>query len=104
MPKIQRNGETIGESAQQVVDQELDAVEGGVDNAIDSTKDAVHELRNEAEDIIDRAFGRFKELWQDQQPKVEKYIASHPWLALGAFLLVGYLIAGRQRNRAPYRM
>jgi ElaB/YqjD/DUF883 family membrane-anchored ribosome-binding protein len=104
MPKIQGIGDKTGESAQQVVDQELDAAEGGVDNAIHSTKDAVHELRNEAEDIIDRAFGRFKELWQDQQPKVEKYIASHPWLALGGLLLVGYLIAGRQRNRAPYRV
>ena len=98
MPEIQRIGDKIAGSAQQVVDQELDAVEGGV-NAIASTKDAVHELRNEAEDIIDRAFGRFKELWQDQQPKVEKYIASHPWLLLGGFLLVGYFIAGaRQRN------
>jgi hypothetical protein len=86
------------------VDQELDAVEGGVDNAIDSTKDAVHELRKEAEDIIDRAFGRFKELWQDQQRQVEKCIASHPRLALEGFLLVGYLIAGRRRNHASYRM
>jgi hypothetical protein len=60
MPEIQRIGE-IGESAQQVVDQELETVEGGVDNAIDSTKDAVHNLRNEAEDIIDRVFGRVKE-------------------------------------------
>ena len=101
MPEIQRIGDKIAGSAQQVVDQELDAVEGGV-NAIASTKDAVHELRNEAEDIIDRAFGRFKELWQDQQPKVEKYIASHPWLVLGGFLLVGYFIAGaRQRNSTP---
>jgi hypothetical protein len=99
MPEIQRMGEKIAASAQQLVDQELDAVEGGVDNAIASTKDAVGELRNEAEDIIDRAFGRFKELWEAQQPQVEKYIASHPWLVLGGFLLVGYLIAGaRQRN------
>jgi hypothetical protein len=104
MPEIQRIRDKIGESAQQVVDQELDAVEGGVDNAIDSTKDVVHELRNGAEDIIDRAFGRFKELWENQQPKVEEFVASHPWLVLGGFLLVGYLIAGRQGNRAPYRM
>ena len=104
MPEIQRIGDKIGESAQQVVDQELDAVKGGMDNAIDSTKDVVHELRNEAENIIDRAFGRFKELWENQQPKVEDFVASHPWLVLGGFLLVGYLIAGRQGNRAPYRM
>jgi uncharacterized protein YjbJ (UPF0337 family) len=98
MPKMQMKDRIAG-TAQQLVNGELDTVEGGVDNAIDSTKDAVHELRNEAEDIIDRAFGRFKELWQDQQPKVEKYIASHPWLVLGGFLLVGYFIAGaRQRN------
>jgi hypothetical protein len=101
MPKMQMKDRIAG-TAQQLVNGELDTVEGGVDNAIDSTKDAVHELRNEAEDIIDRAFGRFKELWQDQQPKVEKYIASHPWLVLGGFLLVGYFIAGaRQRNSTP---
>ncbi len=99
MPKTQMMKDKIVGTAQQMVNEELDTVEGGVDNAIDSTKDAVHELRNEAEDIIDRAFGRFKELWDDQQPKVEKYIASHPWLVLGGFLLVGYLIAGaRERN------
>ena len=98
MPKMQMKDRIAG-TAQQLVNGELDTVEGGVDNAIDSTKDAVHELRNEAEDIIDRAFGRFKELWQDQQPKVEKYIASHSWLLLGGFLLVGYFIVGaRQRN------
>jgi hypothetical protein len=101
MPKMQMKDRIAG-TAQQLVNGELDTVKGGVDNAIDSTKDAVHELRNEAEDIIDRAFGRFKELWQDQQPKVEKYIASHPWLVLGGFLLVGYFIAGaRQRNSTP---
>ena len=61
MPEIQRIGDKIAGSAQQVVDQELKVVEGGVDNAIDSTKDAVHNLRNEAEDIIDRVFGRVKE-------------------------------------------
>ena len=83
------------------MNQKLDTVEDGMDNAIDSTKDAVHELRNEAEDIVDRAFGHFTELWQDQQAKVEKFMASHPWLLLGGFLLVGYLIAGpRERKRA----
>ncbi len=104
MPEIPTIGDKIAGSAQQVMEKGLDEVEGGVDNAIGSTKDAVHELRNEAEDIVDRAFGRFKELWQDRQPKVEKYIASHPWLVLGGFLVVGYLIAGRLGNRAPYRM
>ena len=99
MPKTQMMKDKIVGTAQQLVNEELDTVGGGVDNAIDSTKDAVHELRNEAEDIIDRAFGRFKELWDSQQPKVEKFIASHPWLVLGGFLLVGYLIAGaRGRN------
>ena len=103
MPKTQMMKDKIVGTAQQLVNGELDTVEGGVDNAIDSTKDAVHELRNEADDIIDRAFGRFKELWQDQQPKVEKYIASHPWLVLGGFLLVGYLIAGaRERSSRTY--
>jgi|SoiMethySBSTD1v2_1073268.scaffolds.fasta_scaffold2940286_2 hypothetical protein len=104
MPEIPTIGDKIAGSAQQVMEKGLGAVEGGVDNAIGSMKDAVHELRNEVEDIVDRAFSRFKEVWQDQQPKVAKYIAAHPWLVLRGFVLVSYLIAGRQQNRAPYRM
>jgi ElaB/YqjD/DUF883 family membrane-anchored ribosome-binding protein len=99
MPGTKNTGEKIAGTAQQVAKQELDTVEEGVDNVIDTSKEAVHELRIEAEDIIDQAFNRFRMFWDQQRPKVESYVASHPWLVLGSFLLIGYFISGRQRGR-----
>ena len=94
-----RPADEIGQKAQQIVQDELDSVEERVDKAIERTKDSVHELRNNAEDVIDQAFTRGKSVWQQQQEKVERFVSSHPWLVLGGVLLVGYILAGsRQRG------
>ena len=60
MPRTEITGEKIAGTAQRVAKRELDTVEEGVDNAIDSSKETVHELRTEAEDIIDHALNRFR--------------------------------------------
>ncbi|HKT34669.1 MAG TPA: hypothetical protein VJR03_07540 [Nitrospira sp.] len=91
--------EPIAGTARQVASQQLDTLEEQADGAVDSTKETIHEFRNEAEDFIDQALRRLQQVWNQQQPKLEHYMATHPWLVLGGFLLVGYLIAGSRTSR-----
>ena len=88
-------GNMVG-AAQDVVTQNLDSVEARVDTVI---KDAIHEVRSEAEEVVDNTLNRFKGTWEQQRPKIEDFMASHPWMVLGGLLLLGYFFAGTQRAR-----
>ncbi len=90
-PKME--GNIVG-AAQGVVTQNLDSVEAKVDTAI---RDAVHEVRSEAEEVVDQTLNRFKGTWEQQRPKIEEFMASHPWMVLGGLLLLGYFFAGTKR-------
>lgn len=91
-----RTEDNVVGSAQDVVTQKLAAVEANVDTAI---QDVVHEMRSEAQDVVDQALNRLQATWERQRPKIEGYVAAHPWIVLGGLVLAGYLFAGRQRSR-----
>jgi hypothetical protein len=86
----------IAGAAQDVLTQNLNSVEAKVDTVL---KDAIHEVRSEAEDVVDQTLNRFKGTWEQQRPKIEDFMASHPWMVLGGLLLLGYFFAGTQRAR-----
>jgi hypothetical protein len=96
MQRDARKEEDIVGAAQGLVTQNLEAVEVGVDTAIE---DVVHEVRHEAQEAVDYALNRVKGTWEQQRPKIEEYMASHPWIVLGGLLLIGYLFSGAQRYR-----
>lgn len=91
--------EKIVGKAQAVLHPELDTVEKGVDRTIESTKGAGDDLTVESQEIIDQGFNRLRAVWERQRPKVEQYIASHPWIVIGSCLFIGYLIGGPKRSR-----
>lgn len=88
-------GDVAG-AAQGVVTQNLDSVEAKIDTMI---KGAVHEVRSGAEEVVDDTLNRFRGAWEQQRPKIEEFMASHPWMVLGSLLLLGYFFAGTQRAR-----
>jgi hypothetical protein len=91
-------GNIVG-AAQGVVTHNLDSMESKVDTAI---KDAVHEVRSEAEQVVDHTLNRFKGTWEQQRPKIEEFMALHPWMVLGGLVLLGYFFAGSRRTRQSW--
>jgi len=85
-------------TAKDVMSQNLDKVEAGVDTAIDSTKQAVHALRSEAQEVVDRTLNRVKGAWEGRRPSVEQYMDSHPWVVIGGLLIVAYLFSRAQSS------
>jgi hypothetical protein len=86
-----------------VLGEGLHTVAAAVNTAIDSTKEAVHEMRNDAMEAVNqtvsRGVGNVKEYWDEQQPRFERYITMHPWLMLGCVLVLGYLFTGRRQSQ-----
>src|SRR4051794_4528416 len=91
-----RREDTLVGAAQGAVTHNLDAVEETVDTAI---ADAVHEARSGAQQVVDQTLNRVRGKWEEQRPKIEDYMAAHPWMVLAGLLVVGYLLAGIQRSR-----
>jgi ElaB/YqjD/DUF883 family membrane-anchored ribosome-binding protein len=95
-----RNSNKLAAAAKTVANEGLNTVEAAVGTAIDSTKESVHELRNDAMEAVNKTVGqtvdRVKETFDQQRPRVEQYIASHPWLMLGGLLALAYLFTGRR--------
>lgn len=87
------------ESARGVVNQNLDAVESGVDTAIDGAKDVVHEFRGKAQDLADSMLDRVNRSWQQQRPRVEAYMNAHPWVVFGGLILLAYIFSANQRSQ-----
>jgi len=88
----------IVEAAQDLVSQNLDKVEEQIDSTVDNAKNAVHELRSEAQEAVDRTLIRFTEFLERVQKEVEAQMAQRPWVVLGSLLVVGYLLS-RPRSR-----
>lgn len=93
-----RNRERAGGDAHGVVNRNLDVVESGVDTAIDSTKQVVHELRGKAQEVADGWLDRVNRSWEEQRPRVERYMDAHPWIVLGGLLLLAYLFSASDRR------
>ena len=91
------NRERAGE-AHGVVSRNLDVVESDVDSAIDSTKQIVHELRGKAQKVADAWLDRVNQSWEEQRPRIERYMDAHPWIVLGGLLLLAYLFSGNERR------
>lgn len=91
--------DTISGAAQAVVEHNVATLEAGVDTAMQHTKEAIRQLGDKAEEAVDHAFNHLEQ----QRPKIEQYIAAHPWLILGGLVVAGYLISGIQRVKGePY--
>jgi CHASE3 domain sensor protein len=90
-----------GEDARAVVKQNLNAVESGVDLAIDSAKDVVHDLRDKAQDITEAMLDRVSQSWERQQPRIKAYMDAHPWVVVVGLILLAYLFSGSQQKDHP---
>jgi hypothetical protein len=91
--------EKLVEAVQGLVSQNLDNVEAQIDSTVEGAKQAVHELRSEAQEAADRTLTRFKGFWEGTQEKLDAQMASHPWIVLGSLLVMGYLLTRPQRSR-----
>jgi hypothetical protein len=92
-------GRTV-RNARGVISQNLDTVESGVDIAIDTAKDAVHELRDTAQEVAGKTIGDMQRTWDKKRPRIERYMETHPWVVFGALLFLAYLFSGeRTRER-----
>ncbi len=87
--------------AEGVVTDKLADVEAKVDTAI---QDVIHEARNEAQEVVDHTMNRVKGAWEAQRPKIEQFMAAHPWAVLGALLLLGYLLSSNRRSQYQERL
>jgi hypothetical protein len=87
-------------NARGVISQNLDTVESGVDLAIEAAKEAVHELRGKAEDVTDETVGRVQKLWDRERPRIERYMDTHPWVVIGALVLLAYLFSGERKGES----
>jgi len=87
-------------TAKDVMSHNLDTVEAGVDSAIDGTKEAVHEFRNEAQHVVDQTLNRVKGVWEQQRPRIEGYMDSHPWIVLAGLVFLGFLFSRAQHAKS----
>lgn len=72
----------VVETVQGLVSQNLDTVEAKIDSTVDSAKDAVHELRSEAQEMADRTLTRFNGFWGRMQEKADARWLNTPGLSL----------------------
>ena len=86
-------------SARGAVSHNLDAVESGVDTAIDGAKEVVHEFRGKAQELADTMLDRVNRSWQQQLPRIEAYMDAHPWVVFGGLVLLAYVFSGHQRDQ-----
>jgi hypothetical protein len=89
----------VVEAVQGLVSENLDRVEAQLDSTVDSAKEAVHELRTEAQEVANKTLTRFKGFWEGMQDKVDAQMDKHPWLILGSLLVLAYFMSRSQRSR-----
>jgi hypothetical protein len=92
-------GRTVRD-ARGVIDQNLDTVESGVDIAIETAKDAVHELRDKAQEVAGKTVGDMQRTWDKKRPRIERYMETHPWVVFGALLFLAYLFSGERTGQS----
>jgi ElaB/YqjD/DUF883 family membrane-anchored ribosome-binding protein len=89
----------VVEAVQGLVSENLDRVEAQLDSTVDTAKEAVHELRAEAQEVADKTLTRFKGAWEGMQGKIDAQMDKHPWLILGALLVLAYFMSRTQRSK-----
>lgn len=72
-----------------LIDQNLEKVEARLDSTVESAKVAVHEIRNESQQALERTLDRFGDVWERAQSRLEAQVGRHPWAVLGGLLLIG---------------
>jgi ElaB/YqjD/DUF883 family membrane-anchored ribosome-binding protein len=94
----------LADAAKDVADDGIHTVKGTMDTAINRTQDIVEELRDHTMEAVNQTVGRtidrVRESLDEQRPRFEQYIASHPWIMLGGVLVLWYLLSGNRRSRA----
>ena len=91
----EKPSDKLAGAAKTVVEESLSSVSDTVNTAIESTTDTVHELRDDAMRTIHQTVGRVKASLDQQRPRVERYISSHPWIVLGGLVILWYLLSGK---------
>ena len=100
-------GRTV-RNAQGVISQNLDTVESGVDIAIETAKEAVHELR-ERQSMncvgkhrmsLGETVRSVQRSWDKKRPRIKRYMESHPWIVFGALLLLAYLFSSERKDES----
>jgi hypothetical protein len=89
----------VVDAVQGLVSENLDRVEAQLDSTVDSAKEAVHELRTEAQEVANKTLTRFKASWGRMQDKLDAQMNEHPWLILGSLLVLAYFMSRSQRSR-----
>jgi uncharacterized protein YjbJ (UPF0337 family) len=87
---VKEAAETV-EAVDRLIDQSLNKVEAQIDSTVDSAKEAVQKA-------ADRTLDRFSGFWQRTQQKLDAQMELHPWVVLGALLVMGYLLHRSQRS------
>jgi hypothetical protein len=69
-----------------------------VDIAIDTAKEAVHELREKAQDIAGDTVRQVEKTWHKKRPQIHRYMDNHPWLVFGGLLLLAFIFSSDRRQ------
>ncbi len=92
--------EKMDSAAHDVVRENLDSVEAQVDETVETamerTKDTVHEIRDEAEQIAERAIRTVEQSLERQLAKAEAFFRTRPYILFGVLVLLAYVFAGRE--------
>ena len=83
-------------NAHGVISQNLDTVESGVDIAVETAKEAVHELRGKAQELAGDTVKSVQRTWNKKRPRIERYMEAHPWIVLGGLFLLAYIFSAEQ--------
>jgi hypothetical protein len=87
-------------AAQSVISQNLDTVESGVDISIETAKEAVHELREKAQNVAGETVRSAQRTLDTKRPMIERYMESHPWIVFAALLLLAYLFSSERKDES----
>jgi ElaB/YqjD/DUF883 family membrane-anchored ribosome-binding protein len=100
----EHTSENLTGAAKEVADDGLHTVKDAVNTAIESTHDIVQELQSgtmkAVNETVGRTIDRVTETLDEQRPRFEQYIASHPWIMLGGLVIIWYLLTGKRQSGA----
>jgi hypothetical protein len=71
-------------------------LESELDTATEST---IHQLRNQTQAMADQALNRLTQYVEQRLSKIEAYMVSHPWVALGSLMILAYVFSEAQHSR-----
>ena len=74
--------------------------ESGIDIAIETAREALHELREKAQDVAGETVRTAQRTCDKKRPMIERYMESHPWIVFGALLLLAYLLSSERKDES----